>query len=85
MLTDRFIKVPIELFSKNAEYIGYNEASKTTEVDIRINPLEIAFYRENSNQGELTNETLIWLKNGEYVVVAMPIHEFENLLNHHFK
>ena len=85
MFTDRFIKVPIELFSKNAEHIGYNDDSKTNVVGIRINPLDISYYRENSCEGELTNETCVWFKNGEYYVIVMPIYEFESLLNHYGK
>ncbi len=82
MFTDRFIMVPVELYSINAELIGYNEDSKTNTVLVRINPLDISIYREYSEGGLLTGETTVILKNGENFIIHMPINEFENLLNH---
>lgn len=80
MFTDRYIKVPVDLYA-NAELIGYNENSKSNTVMYRINPLEVSVYRESSGEGVLTGETTIWMKNGEVIVIALSIDEFEKLLN----
>lgn len=83
MLTKRFILIPVDLYDDTkVEVLGFTEELKTVQISVRINPFDISYYREIAESGVVVeNETLIYLKNGESFVAAMPISEFEKLLN----
>lgn len=86
MFTDRFIKLPIDLFDTDtANQIGYNDNTKTAEVMVRVSPLDISYYRPAFDKGEPLNETFICLKTGIDFNAKMKIDEFEKVLNEHQK
>lgn len=83
--TDRFIDVPIELFNKDVgDLIGSDKAETMTAI-AKINPFEITFYREATEQSEDANDDLsrviVYFKNGESLYLSIDIREFEKLLN----
>lgn len=87
MFTDRFIKLPIEMYDRKEAELTGNDNSTTFEAYMMINPMEILSYRpmfdDDQNQED---KTVVDFKGGNSdIIVLMPIHEFENLLNHHFK
>jgi hypothetical protein len=86
MFTDRFIKLPTDLFfTKEAEMVGYNESTKAEQVLMRVNPLEITHYRKSIEEDDKKETTLIHLKSGESFHVSLLINEFEELLNNYQK
>lgn len=85
MFTDRFIKVPVDLYnSKDADMVGYNEDTKEGATEMRINPFEVSHYRSSEDDKEdILNKTLVHMKNGDSFHVSITIEKFEKLLNEH--
>lgn len=83
MFTDRFIKVPLELFNKDkAEIVGYNEDTKTCDTILSLLPFEVSHYRPAFEDGRETG-TVIFMKNGDDFEISISLNEFEKLLNNH--
>jgi hypothetical protein len=83
MFTDRFIKVPSRTYnSEKKDLTGVKDLVKT---NIRILPMEISEYYPSFDDDEETEGTQIYMKNGESLWIALPIREFEKLLNEHQK
>ncbi len=86
MFTERFIRVPIELYNKTqAELTG--DDGDSFEGYLKINPMEILSYRPRYNDDDHNEEnvTVVDFKNGENILVLMPLIEFEKLLNDKYK
>ena len=83
--TDRFIELPIELFNKDVGDLIGSDKAETTNAIAKVNPFEISFYRETSEQSEDAtdelNSVMVYFKNGESLYIPINIAEFEKLLN----
>ena len=83
MFTNRFIKIPVDLYErKDAEMIGYNKNTKSEGTIMFVQPFEISHFRPTNNDDtdELTC-VLIHMKNGDSFVSSLNIKEFEKILN----
>lgn len=79
--TDRFIKVPISVYSKELKELTGKE--DLTDSWMNVLPMEIATYRPTYDD-ELDKEFVsMMLKCGDITVVHLSIKEFEDLLNLH--
>ena len=79
--TDRFIKVPIQVFDRKLkEVTGIEEGEDSW---MNVNPLEIASYRPSWDSADETKTeiTSMMLKSGDCTLVYMSVKEFEHLLN----
>lgn len=82
MFTDRFIKVPVELYdTKEADIIGYSKDTKFADTYMKINPFEISHYRPSTDNNDALSETCVHFKNGSQAVIKMTTEKFEELLN----
>jgi hypothetical protein len=81
--TDRYIKLPIELFDKKLAETTGDFNSSSFQGYMMINPFEIRSYRPcYSEDGASTlEETIVDFKSGESVVVLLDIKDFERKLN----
>lgn len=74
------------MYDKKAAEITGDDESSVFESYIKLNPLEILSYREAYDHDQnKEDKTVVDFKNDGEIIVLMPINEFENLLNHHFK
>jgi hypothetical protein len=86
MFTDRFIKLPIEMFNRKEAELTDNPDAGTFESYGMFNAFEISSYwPAYNNDGEIEEKVTVYFKNGESVLVLMPIAKFEQLLNNHFR
>lgn len=80
MFTDRFIKVPIRVFSVKEEELTGN--SVDTDSWLKFNPFDLSNYKPSYDDAEPDVEiTHMTLKNGYGVLVYLSPKEFESLLN----
>ena len=79
--TDRFIKVPIKVFSVTQKELTGKEVC--TDVWFKFNPFEIQSYRPctNDDYAEDGEAIVLVLKTGDTTVVYLTPDEFETLLN----
>lgn len=78
--TDRFIRVPIEVYDRQTKELTGVELSE--ESYMMLNPFEISHYRPSYDPVKPDVEcTLVSFKNGNEVLVYLTIGEFEKLLN----
>lgn len=77
MFTDRFIKIPTQIYNtKQAELTGKEEYYDSFS---KINPLDLSeYYQSTSDEREVVQ---LYLKNGRSFCAEMTFDEFENLLN----
>lgn len=82
MFTDRFIRVPIEMYNKTYADLTGDDEGTTFEAFMKLNPMEIISYRPkyDKDQNE-EDKTIVDLKNTEDFIVLMSFREFERLLN----
>jgi len=82
MFTDKFIEVPINIYSqKEADLIGVETYSPSIE---KIDPFSIRSYYSNLGV-EDRDSTTVYFKDGGSLLVYLPINQFEKLLNDHVK
>lgn len=85
MFTDRFIKVPIRIYSKKQYEITGKEEYEDSW--FKFLPFELATYRptssDNNDDGHIW--TTIMLKSGDETTLNITTKEFEKLLNEHQK
>jgi hypothetical protein len=85
MFTDRFIRLPIEMYNKREAELTSNPDAGTFESFGMFNPFEIASYWPVfDNEGEPQDKSTVCFRNGESVIVLMSIDKLSNLLNTHF-
>jgi len=82
MFTDRFIKVPVQIYSvKNAELTGKRELESSW---IKFLPFELSDYGPTADDDDdVMDKTGIHLKSGHYFTAFIKVEEFEKLLNDH--
>lgn len=83
--TDRFIKLPIQVFDKKmAEVTGKEEGEDSW---MNVNPLEIATYRPSYDKDDDDKKEIVYitLKNGDGTNIYMGFAEFEEAINNHMK
>jgi len=79
MFTDRFIKVPIQIYNiANAELIGTKEYFSNWE---KFNPMDLSSYFPSEADGE--EGTQICLKSGHTFWTSLTPEQFEKLLNNY--
>ena len=84
MFTDRFIKLPIVVFSQKQQDLTGNAEDNPSW--IKINPMEISNYKPSYDEGEPDIEIIhMILKNGFSTLVYLSPEEFEAALNEHQK
>lgn len=76
---DRFIEVPIRLFSKKLEDVGVDDKGEPNTM--WLNPFQICRFYPNSEDGE--NIVTVVFKDGDTTSVYLPIDKFIELLNNH--
>jgi len=80
MFTDRFVRVPVNMYSqKEADLTGKEEYVPSVEM---INPFEIRSYYANINHEDRDTVSVIF-KDGSGLLVCTSLEEFEKLLNDH--
>lgn len=82
MFTDRFIKVPIKIFSLEQERIMADPPYEDSYE--KIYPFEILSYRPSYDK-DMETGVNISFKNGSSLFIYMDIEEFEAKLNKHFQ
>ena len=80
--TDRFIKLPIRLYSEKMKDLTGVEDSQDCEV--RVNPFEICEYHQTSDESGVPG-ILVYLKCGETFMVYLSLEDFEKRLNQHYE
>jgi hypothetical protein len=79
--TDRFITLSVNITKTDS--ITDNEEILCKDF-IRLNPFEIMYYRKHfDDDGNYDNSVTLYFKNGDNVIVILPIEQFELLLNNH--
>lgn len=83
MFTDRFIKLPVELYNKKQAELTDDYDSNSFEGFIKLNPFDISAYRPGYNKEgtEIVDETVVDFKSGESVLILLHIDDFEKQLN----
>lgn len=82
MFTDRFIKIPIQVYDKElAELTG--KEPDYTDSWMKINPMEISEYKPTVTEkdGHETDCTYIVMKNGSGFYCYLIPEDFEKILN----
>lgn len=80
--TDRFIKLPIKVYSEKEKSLTGNTTYQDSYV--KISPFEIAGYRPQVDEANDIDECVnVSLKNGESFNVYLTVKEFEYYVNKH--
>ena len=81
--TDRFLKVPIDIYSISEEEImGKKTYSESWN---KFNPMDISCYFPSFDKDNEKEFTHVELKNGSHILVKLFPADFEKLLNDHQK
>lgn len=82
--TDRFIKLPIQVYDRKLKEVAGVEESEDSWM--KINPADISNYRPSYDSADETKAeiTSVTLKTGDTTLVYLSIDQFEELLNSHY-
>lgn len=80
MFTDRFIKIPVKIYSEKSESL--TGKSENWDAEMKLNPMEISSYYNSFDDENSEAEIVdITFKNGTKTAAHMSMKEFEKLLN----
>lgn len=82
MFTDRFIKLPVQVYDRKLAEITGN-TSNSEESYLKINPFDIVKYRPTWDNDDADNNEIVSMtdKNGDVTLIYLTVNEFEKLLN----
>ncbi len=83
MFTDRFIKVPIKVYSEKEKELTGNETCVDTYR--KINPMDIIEYgpTDSDDSGQFEYTVVVLRAKENVFTVYLPVNQFEKLLNNY--